>query len=124
MIPISPADGEIASVTPDKAPYRGKGRSNRACAIPALAAVIWLSNRRPSVDGNSGAACFGRIHIMSPTFASGWFDAAKARGITLDDTILLFTIRVVRDLPSLDLTSALASLLEAVAADDSVASGV
>ena len=50
-----------------------------------------------------------------------WFDAAEARGMTLDDPI--FTIGVVHDLPGLDLTSCSASLLEAVAADDSVATG-
>jgi hypothetical protein len=50
-----------------------------------------------------------------------WFDAAEARGMALDDPI--FTIGVVRDLPSLDLTSCSASLLEALAADDSVATG-
>jgi hypothetical protein len=46
---------------------------------------------------------------------------AETRGMTLDDPI--FTIGVVHDLPSLDLTSCSANLLEAVAADDSVATG-
>jgi len=41
--------------------------------------------------------------------------------MALDDAI--FTIGVVRDLPSLDLASCSASLLEAFAADDSVATG-
>jgi hypothetical protein len=50
-----------------------------------------------------------------------WFDVAEAPGMSIDD--MIFTIGVVLDLPSLDLTSCSASLLEAVAADDSVASG-
>jgi hypothetical protein len=72
------------------------------------------------VDG--GAACIVRIHVMSYRPHLDWFDAAEARGMTLDDPI--FTIGVACDLPSLDLASCSARVLEVVAADDSVASGL
>ena len=51
-----------------------------------------------------------------------WFDAVEARGMKWDE--MIFTIGVVRDLQSLDLGSCSASLLEVVAVDDSVASGL
>ena len=50
----------------------------------------------------TGAAYFGRVYVMSQLPNLDWFAAAEARGMALDDPI--FTIGVVRDLPSLDLT--------------------